>query len=221
MKDGFIKKLIYKVAGILIMVSSPLASISTSAHTLSEDKFAQVEGTMLYVSEGASVNVDTHVNEYLSMPENVRVKLASEGCKIYLDTTTEEGGYLTYGKYTSSSRVAGLFYGNYIDILSDRDIITGQNLIHEVGHFVDNNSYGGMPVCGTYYAGSSAAEWLSIWVTESAAISSLSSMSRNNSYNHREGFATTYALYVTSPDALKEAAPQAYSYIEKCLATIS
>lgn len=220
MKNGFIKKLIYKGAGILIMSSSPLASIPVSAHSLSEDKFTKVDSTMLYVSSGATANLEAHVNEYMSMPENVRARMAAEGCRIYLDTTTEEGGFLTYGQYTSAARIAGLFYGNYIDILSDRDILTGQNLIHEVGHYVDNSSFGGMAVTKTTYAGSSTDEWRNIWKAESSAVGSLSEMAKRNSYNIIEGFATSYALYVTSPSALKKAAPQTYSYIEKCIATL-
>lgn len=222
MRKDMLRGVVCKVAGAVLAVAVACGSVAVpaSAHTLAETQFTQVPGTMLYVSNGASANAAIHVQEYLSVPINVLTKLVSANCKIYLDTTAEDTGVTTGSAIPTGTYVAGMFYGTYIDILSDLDVTEQMNMIHEIGHFVDYNSLGGYKATKQAFPASSTAQWQTIWQAEGPVVATLSLTSSVNAYNATEYFATAFAWYVKNPAVLAKVAPQSYAYVDSMVKAI-
>lgn len=211
-----------RIAAAILAVMLAFAGVATpvSAHTLDDSQFTQIPGTMLYVSPGAARNADIHVEEYMSVPINVLTRLVSSNCRIYVDTFMEEGAMSSGTSTPRGTAVVGMFYGTYIDILSEFDVGEQMNLIHEIGHFVDYSSLGGYEATGQAFPASSTEEWQSIWQSEWAAVAALSTGSSVNTYNATEYFATAFAWYVKDPIRLVSVAPRTYAYVNAMVLAI-
>lgn len=205
-----------RIAGVILAAVLALSGtvLPVSAHTLPDKNFTQIEGTMLFVSPGAARNVETHYQEYWSVPTNVLARLVASNCRIYIDTYAEEGSTSNDVNVPAGTAIVGMFYGTYIDILSEFDVGERMNLIHEIGHFVDYSSLGGYAATGQPFPASSTTEWQTIWRSESAAVTTLSKVSAVNTYNTTEYFATVFAWYVKDPALLQRVAPQSYGYMD-------
>lgn len=205
-----------RITGVILaaVLTLTVTAMPAEAHTLADNQYTQIPGTMLYLSSGAAVNSDTHVQEYMSIPINVLTRLVSADCRIYIDTYAEEGAMSSGTSIPKGTVVVGMFYGTYIDILSEYDIGEQMNLIHEIGHFVDYSAYGGYSVTGQSFSASSTSEWKTIWESEWAGVAALSTGSSVNTYNTTEYFATAFAWYVRDPARLQGAAPRTYAYVD-------
>lgn len=223
------------MAAVGTIALSSLSVCTAYARTLSDDSFTQVAGTMLYVSPQAAATQSVQIAEYQALPQIVIDRLTARNCKIYVETMAEEGGYLpgngaVAGKFHNGSftvsaadhrQILGITEANSIDLLADPDAqMQGLVFIHEVGHFVDANAYGGWEANAVHHVASSKTEWQSIYAQEGAAIGSLSSLASVNVYSAKEAFATAFAHYVLTPDALQAACPATYAYMERSIASL-
>lgn len=209
--------------------------VTVDAHTLDESAFTRVEGTMMYVSAGASANTALHLEEYYAVPENILASLVSDNCKIYLDTMEEEGGYLITSNGTAA---AGLYRGsaymvmssdrrqirsitkeNTIDALSDVDAQSRQIMLHEIGHYVDDNAFGGWEANASRHAASGTEAWQALYTAHAGHVGAMSALSGVNVYNPAEMFATSFAWYISDPASLLTACPEVYAYIEEVVAS--
>lgn len=223
------------LAAVAAIAVSPLAALVTYAFALPQENYTRIEGTMLYVSPQAAATQSVQIGEYQALPQVVVDRLIARGCKIYVETMAENGGYLqgggaVAGKFRSGSftvssanrrQILGISEPNSIEILSDADARTsGLVFIHEVGHFVDSNAYGGWEANAMTHIASSKEEWQAIYAAEKAAIGTLSSLAAVNVYSAPEAFATAFAHYVLTPDALQKVCPATYAYMEQVVATL-
>lgn len=203
-------------------ISLPFITSSVSAEEPSATTFTQVEGTMLYMSEKSSC-ADVLTKAYWSVPFNVLQKLVASNCKIYVVTAAEKDReYTNAFGYPAGSYPTGMYSGTVkesrIDILQTEALMKDSTaVVHEIGHFMDNNSAGGYAVTGTFYYASSTPEWQSIYKAERSAIMTVSRSASANCYNAVECFASTFADYVLHPAALQKAAPRAYAYMDACV----
>lgn len=224
MRKSICFKVKKRIAAVLLaaVMLIPGSGSAAFAHNLSDTEFEQVDGTIIYISAGASATTGSQVSYYWKVPLPVLKSMVSDGIKIYIDTEKEESGTLRiYGLAPTDNTIyAGLYQYAYIDILSDSSVTTdGFTMIHEIGHYVDNCANGGRDATGTWYNSSSNEKWNAIYSAEASAIGSISSTSSLNVYSPCEAFATAFADYVLYPQKLKSAAPQAYSYIDSCIST--
>lgn len=216
------------------MTISAGTGIKAEAHALDDSAYTQIEGTMMYVSPDAAENTAVHVREYLSIPQGILASLTADNCKVYLETMAEQGGYYVTAKgvaagvnYGNAYRVSGrdrrqilaITRTNYIDVLSDYDLKDNQTMLHEVGHYVDHNAFGGWETNGDYFVGSSTERWQALHAACAGTIGALSPESAVNVYNAQEMFATSFAWYVDDPQVLRNACPDVYTYMEEVVAS--
>lgn len=227
----------------LVMAAAVFSPASGSAAYAAEYptiNYTQIEGTMLYVSDETTTNCPTEITAYGKVPYVIRKKLTDEGCKIYLFTNNEIGGnYIGGGDVdldVSGKFVPGAFRvavsdrrqivkidePNYIVALSDVDARrNGVVVIHEIGHFVDNHAFGGWAEHAQIYIASSSKEWQTIYANDKAVLGSFSAVADANTRRASECFAETFAYYVLYPDLLKSVSPDAYSYMDKVVASFN
>lgn len=225
------------LAAVAAIAASPLAALVTYAFALPEESYTQVPGTMLYVSPEAAPLQAAQIEEYQALPQAVLAMLAEKDCRIYAETTAEKGDYsyitgssaavgvYSTGRIRYSSadhrQIVGIITPNSIEFLADEDIHqNGLVMIHEIGHFVDCNAYGGWAQNAMHYVASATPTWQAIYAQDAAAIGTLSRIAAANIYNNRETFAMAFAHYILTPDALRAASPAAYAYMEEVVASL-
>lgn len=219
-------------ATVVTMALAP--GLDAQASVLPATTYTQIAGTMLYVSPESSQAYTSQLATYQLIPYDILVSLVQKDCRIYLATSSESGGYLdgeAYGLYNNGSfaalasdmrQITRIITPNSIDVLSDYDTaFSGLVLLHEVGHFVDDNAWGGWSTHARREIASTMPQWQTIYAKDAAALGTLSDIAAICTYSADQCFATTFAHYLLTPAQLQAASPDAYAYTAAVVASFA
>lgn len=219
-------------ATVVTMALAP--GLDAQASVLPATSYTQIAGTMLYVSPESSQAYTSQLATYQLIPYDILVSLVQKDCRIYLATSSESGGYLdgeAYGLYNNGSfaalasdmrQITRIITPNSIDVLSDYDTaFSGLVLLHEVGHFIDDNAWGGWSTHARREIASTMPQWQTIYAKDAAALGTLSDIAAICTYSADQCFATTFAHYLLTPAQLQAASPDAYAYMAAVVASFA
>lgn len=232
------KRLRSKITAVALALAVTIPG-SGSAYAITQPtiNYTQIEGTMLYASGETMKDYSVQVLAYQKVPYNILKKLVEKDCKIYLFTTNENGGNDLPGEVFASAcghfipgtfsvkksdprKIVAINEKNYIEVLSDYDNELGGGVtVHEIGHFVDNNAFGGWETHAKAGIASGTDEWKTIYNKDLKALSGLSVIAPITASIASECFTETFGCYILHPDRLMKASPDAYAYMEKVVAS--
>lgn len=202
---------------ILLVASLMLVVLNTAIRV----DLIEIGNRELFLVESEEVNMEMVKATYQKIPENVREAYEKENGQIIIvgseDSVLERVGRKSDIRTAEHKAYGGETVGLY-DRFSDTIYIQWTEneaefehyLLHEMGHYVGSNG-SLLDKLSLVNTNEMSDEWEEVYESEAKTVSGYAGVFKN------EGFAESFAFYLTDKDDLKGYYPQTYEFVENCI----